>query len=63
MEALAELDRLNLEPAIKAQVSTLILALTENSHYVDCPVMNSGITASMAAAVLSRRSHAQALHN
>jgi hypothetical protein len=32
MEALAELDRLNLEPAIKAQVSTLILALTENSQ-------------------------------
>ncbi|MEQ1603135.1 MAG: IS66 family transposase, partial [Methylophilaceae bacterium] len=32
MEALAELDRLNLEPAIKAQISTLILALTENSQ-------------------------------
>ncbi len=38
-------------------------ALAERGHYVDCLVMNSGITASMAAAVLSRRSHAQALHN
>ena len=34
-----------------------------NGHYVECPVMNSGITESMAAAELSRQSHAQALHN
>ena len=34
-----------------------------SGHYVDCPVMNSGITASMAAAMLSRLSHPQALNN
>jgi hypothetical protein len=53
--------------AVKRTVVTvskwpLCIAL-HNGHYVECPVMNSGITASMAAAVLSRRSHAQALHN
>jgi hypothetical protein len=31
MEALAELDRINREPAVKAQVTTLVLALAENS--------------------------------
>jgi hypothetical protein len=29
-----------------------------NGHYVDYPVMNSGVTASTVDAVLSRRSHA-----
>jgi hypothetical protein len=42
---------------------TLVECFCENSraamgHYVDCSVMNSGITASMADAVLIHRSYA-----
>ena len=37
--------------------------MASSGHYLECSVMDSGITASMAAAVSSRRSHVQALHN
>ena len=41
----------------------LLCIAIHNGHYVEFSVMNSGVATSMTAAVFSRRSHAQALHN